>query len=97
VATTTSACGLHRGWRTAAGSAHFLVAELALYLGGQDALDEDVLLQHYSLTCRGAKTLKHLTNLVGEFRPRHRGDDGFHERDALHAVAVLVGPVEAEY
>ena len=59
-------------------------------------LDEDVLLEHHGLALRRSKALKHVAEVRREIRPADWGDDGFHERDALHAVTMLVRPIEAE-
>src|SRR6185312_12944667 len=76
---------------------HFFVAELARHSCGQNLFDEPVLLQHHGLALRRSKALKHAAEIRGELRPADWGDAGFHERDALDAVTMLVGPIEAEY
>ena len=51
----------------------------------------------FGLALRGSKALKHTAEFSGKLRPANWGSAGFHERDALNAVAMLVGPIEAEY
>src|SRR6516225_1954697 len=76
---------------------HFFVAEPARDPCAQNLFDEDVLLQHHGLALRRPKALKHTAEIRRELRPTNRGDAGFHESDALYAVTMLVGPIEAEY
>ena len=75
---------------------HLGVGEAAQHRAGQHALDEDVLLQHHLLAGRRAEVLEHAARVVGPVGPGHRRDDAFHVGNALHALAVRVGPVEAE-
>ncbi|COV78766.1 Uncharacterised protein [Mycobacterium tuberculosis] len=75
---------------------HFLVAELSQDRPGQHPFDKDVVLQRHWLALRRSETLEHTPHGRRPVRPRHRGDDRFHERDPLHSVAMLVSPVEAE-
>src|SRR5262249_21126927 len=76
---------------------HFLVGELAQDCPWQDLLNEEVVLEDHLLAGLGTQRLQdwahsELVPVVPILPPHHR----LHIRDALHGIAVAVGPVEAE-
>src|SRR5262249_26229606 len=76
---------------------HLLVGELTKDRVRQDLFNEIVVLEHHLLAGLRTQRLQgwahsHLVPMVAALR-RH---DRLHERDSLHAIAVAVGPVEAE-
>src|SRR5262244_809066 len=75
-------------------SGHFRLTELAYDGVRQHSFNEHVLFKNQLLAAFGSETLKHTSCILGPVGPSERCDDRFHVNDALHSVAVLVGPVE---
>src|SRR6516225_684234 len=75
-------------------SGHFLLTELAYDGARQHSFNEHVLFKNHLLAAFGSETLKHTSCILRPVGPSERRDDRFHVNDALHSVAVLVGPVE---
>src|SRR6516162_8512954 len=75
-------------------SGHLLLTEPAYDGAGQHPFNEYVLFKNHLLAAFGTETLKHTSCILRPVGPSERRDNRFHVNDALHSVAVLVGPVE---
>src|SRR5260370_15581550 len=71
---------------------HLFFTELAHDRAWQHAFNEDVLFQNHLLAAAGPETLEYTSRIFRPVGPGERGDDRFHINDALHAIAIAVGP-----
>jgi hypothetical protein len=79
-------------WSTALG--YFIVAQLTKYRARQDALNEEIFLQHHRLAVFAAKSLEDGSRIFRPIRPGYRLNDRLHVGDSLNPTGVLARPIE---
>src|SRR5262249_5859246 len=75
---------------------HLLVAQLAQYGSWQDALNEEILVQHHRLAFLATKSLEDGSRIFRPIRPGYGLNDRLHVGDSLDAIGALARPIETQ-